>query len=101
MQNVRSPGFIATPLAAGHPQADESRVQQWREAEAGSQALGRVGEPADIAAMALFLASDESQWMTGQEWVVDGGFEAGQPWSRWPTFAKTERPIRHHRPPGR
>ena len=99
--NAICPGFIATPLAAGHPQADESRVQQWREAEAGSQALGRVGEPADIAAMALFLASDESQWMTGQEWVVDGGFEAGQPWSKWPTFAKTERPIRHHRPPGR
>jgi NAD(P)-dependent dehydrogenase (short-subunit alcohol dehydrogenase family) len=99
--NAICPGFIATPLAAGHPRADERRIQQMREAESANQALGRVGEPSDIAAMALFLASDESQWMTGQEWVVDGGFEAGRPWPQWPEFAKVERPIRHHRPPGR
>jgi len=99
--NAICPGFIATPLAAGHPQADESQIQQMRDAGANSQVLGRVGEPTDIANMALFLASDESEWMTGQEWVVDGGFEAGRPWSRWPKFATAERPIRHHRPPGR
>ena len=104
-QNVRvnaiCPGFIATPLAAGRPDADESQIQQMREAGATSQVLGRVGEPKDIANMALFLASDESEWITGQEFVVDGGFEAGRPWSRWPKFARMERPIRHHRPPGR
>ncbi|MEL7209006.1 MAG: SDR family oxidoreductase [Actinomycetota bacterium] len=99
--NAICPGFIATPLAAGHPAADDSQIQQMRDAGEGSQVLGRVGEPADIANMALFLASDESEWMTGQEWVVDGGFEAGRPWSRWPKFARMERPIRHHRPPGR
>ncbi len=99
--NAICPGFIATPLAAGHPEADESRIQQMRDAVANSQVLGRVGEAADIANMALFLASDESEWMTGQEWVVDGGVEAGRPWSRWPKFARTQRPIRHHRPPGR
>ncbi|MCL4133344.1 UNVERIFIED_CONTAM: hypothetical protein GTU68_014964 [Idotea baltica] len=93
-QNIRvnaiCPGFIATPLAAGHPDADEE-----------PQVMGRVGEAADIANMALFLASDESQWITGREFVVDGGFEAGPAWSRWPEFARTERPIRHHRPPDR
>ncbi len=99
--NAICPGFIATPLAAGRPDADETRIQQMREAGEGSQVLGRVGEPADIANMALFLASDESEWMTGQHWAVDGGFEAGRPWSKWPAFAKMERPIRHHRPPGR
>lgn len=99
--NAICPGFIATPLAAGRPDADESQIQQMREAGASSQVLGRVGEPADIANMALFLASDESEWMTGQEFIVDGGFEAGRPWSKWPKFAKMERPIRHHRPPGR
>lgn len=99
--NAICPGFIATPLAAGRPDADESQIQQMRDAGATSQVLGRVGEPLDIANMALFLASDESRWMTGQEFVVDGGFEAGRPWSRWPKFAKMERPIRHHRPPGR
>lgn len=99
--NAICPGFIATPLAAGRPDADESQIQQMRDAGASSQVLGRVGEPRDIANMALFLASDESEWMTGREFVVDGGFEAGPPWSKWPRFARMERPIRHHRPPGR
>lgn len=99
--NAICPGFIATPLAAGRPDADESQIEQVRAAGAASQVLGRVGEPLDIANMALFLASDESEWITGREFVVDGGFEAGPPWSRWPKFARMERPIRHHRPPDR
>lgn len=104
-QNVRvnaiCPGFVATPLATGRPSASEQQVQKLRDAGAASQLLGRVGEPVDIANMALFLASDESEWVTGQEFVVDGGLDAGQPWSKWPEFARMERPIRHHRPPGR
>jgi NAD(P)-dependent dehydrogenase (short-subunit alcohol dehydrogenase family) len=99
--NAICPGFIATPLAAGRPDATESQIDQLREAGAASQVLGRVGEPRDIANMALFLASDDSEWVTGREFVVDGGFEAGPPWSRWPKFARMERPIRHHRPPDR
>lgn len=99
--NAICPGFIATPLAAGRPDADEEQIQQMRESVDGSQVLRRMGEPTDIANMALFLASDESEWMTGQEWIVDGGFEAGRPWSRWPKYTKSDRPIRHHRPPGR
>jgi NAD(P)-dependent dehydrogenase (short-subunit alcohol dehydrogenase family) len=99
--NAICPGFIATPLAAGRPDADESQIDQMRAAGAASQVLGRVGEPLDIANMALFLATDESEWITGREFVVDGGFEAGPPWSRWPKFARMERPIRHHRPPDR
>ncbi|MEM7325039.1 MAG: glucose 1-dehydrogenase [Actinomycetota bacterium] len=99
--NAICPGFIATPLAAGHPDADETRIQKMRDASARAQVLGRVGEASDIANMALFLASDESQWITGQEFVVDGGVDAGPAWSRWPEFARMERPIRHHRPPDR
>ncbi len=104
-QNIRvnaiCPGIIATPLAAGRPSSSEEHIQQLRDAGAPRQLLGRVGEPADIANMALFLASDESEWVTGQEFVVDGGWDAGRPWSVWPKFARMERPIRHHRPPGR
>lgn len=99
--NAICPGFIATPLAAGRADADDSQIAQMREAGAASQVMGRVGEPLDIANMALFLASDDSEWITGREFVVDGGFEAGPPWSRWPKFARMERPIRHHRPPDR
>ena len=99
--NAIAPGFVATPLAAGRPDASDDQMSEMRERAARSQAMGRMGEPADIAAMALFLASDDSEWITGQTFPVDGGFSAGPTWARWPKFAKTERPIRHHRPPGR
>ena len=39
--------------------------------------MGRYGMPVDIANGCLFLASDESDWMTGAELVIDGGMTAG------------------------
>jgi NAD(P)-dependent dehydrogenase (short-subunit alcohol dehydrogenase family) len=41
--------------------------------------LGRIGQPADIAAAALWLASPEAAYVTGQALVVDGGLIAGHP----------------------
>jgi NAD(P)-dependent dehydrogenase (short-subunit alcohol dehydrogenase family) len=99
--NAICPGFIATPLAFGRPDADEAQLARLRDEGAHGQPLGRVGEPSDIAAMALFLASAESSWITGQEFVVDGGLSAGPPWSQFPPPFRTHRPIRHHRPPDR
>jgi 3-oxoacyl-[acyl-carrier protein] reductase len=40
-------------------------------------ALGRIGQPTDIAQMALFLATDQGQWLTGQRITVSGGFGLG------------------------
>jgi NAD(P)-dependent dehydrogenase (short-subunit alcohol dehydrogenase family) len=40
-------------------------------------ALGRIGWPEEIAAMALFLASDESSFCTAQPFIIDGGLTAG------------------------
>jgi NAD(P)-dependent dehydrogenase (short-subunit alcohol dehydrogenase family) len=99
--NAICPGVIATPLAAGRPDASDEQIDRLRQLAEKGQVIERVGEPADIANMALFLASDESVWVTGQYHVVDGGFEAGPPWRKWPEWARTTRPIRHHRPPGR
>ena len=43
-----------------------------------TQALGRMGKPEEIAAAALYLASDESAFVTGTEFIIDGGFSAGK-----------------------
>jgi NAD(P)-dependent dehydrogenase (short-subunit alcohol dehydrogenase family) len=47
-----------------------------REARISSLPLGRFGQPADVAELAVFLASDESSWMTGTAIPVDGGLTA-------------------------
>lgn len=99
--NTICPGFIATPLAFGRPDATEEQLRQMREQAGDSQPLGRIGEPSDIAQMALFLAGEESAWITGQDFVVDGGLSAGPPWAEFPPAFRTYRPIRHHRPPAR
>jgi NAD(P)-dependent dehydrogenase (short-subunit alcohol dehydrogenase family) len=69
--NVIHPGIVDTPLQAPYL-TDAIR----KEFESGIP-LGRIGQPRDIANVALFLASDESSFMTGAELVVDGGFTAG------------------------
>jgi NAD(P)-dependent dehydrogenase (short-subunit alcohol dehydrogenase family) len=69
--NVIHPGIVDTPLQAPYL-TDAIR----REFEAGIP-LGRIARPREIANVALFLASDESSFMTGAELVVDGGFTAG------------------------
>jgi NAD(P)-dependent dehydrogenase (short-subunit alcohol dehydrogenase family) len=48
---------------------------QWPQLEALT-ALGRVGQPADIAEVVLFLASDAGRWVTGQVIGADGGIRA-------------------------
>jgi NAD(P)-dependent dehydrogenase (short-subunit alcohol dehydrogenase family) len=45
---------------------------------ASTQAIGRMGRPEEIAAAALYLASDESAFITGTEFIIDGGWTAGK-----------------------
>jgi NAD(P)-dependent dehydrogenase (short-subunit alcohol dehydrogenase family) len=69
--NIIHPGIVDTPLQAPYL-TDELR----REFAAGIP-LGRIAHPREIATVALFLASDDSSFMTGAELVVDGGFTVG------------------------
>ena len=69
--NVIHPGIVDTPLQAPYL-TDAIR----KEFETGIP-LGRIAQPREIAYVALFLASEESSFMTGAELVVDGGFTAG------------------------
>ena len=67
--NCICPGGIVTPITG-------DRVAEREQALAQSQPIRRAGQPDDIASMALFLASDESEWVTGAAMLVDGGFMA-------------------------
>jgi len=69
--NTISPGFIDTPLIGRHRSPEE--LQAFRDKAAATVPIGRIGNADDIAAVALFLASDDSRYMLGSELVVDGG----------------------------
>jgi NAD(P)-dependent dehydrogenase (short-subunit alcohol dehydrogenase family) len=66
--NAICPGTIRTRLTADIIERAEREA-----AEGRAIPLGRVGEPEDIARCALFLASDDSAWISGTQIVVDGG----------------------------
>jgi len=69
--NIIHPGIVETPMQAPYLKAPEKR-----RAFEQSIPLGRIAHPREIAHVALFLASDESSYVTGAEIVVDGGFTA-------------------------
>ena len=70
--NSIHPGVIETPMTESNLLGDEEA----RRVSIARHPLGRVGQPEDVAYGALFLASDESSFMTGSELVIDGGLTA-------------------------
>lgn len=64
--NAIAPGIVRTHLAKALWENHEEQIS-------AALPLGRIGEPEDIAKTAVFLAGDNSSWMTGQTLVVDGG----------------------------
>jgi len=75
--NSVHPGYVGTPLVAnaiGALPAEQAAVLQ--QDLLGRIPLGRLAEPREVAQCVLFLASDESSYVTGAELVVDGGYTA-------------------------
>ena len=70
--NSVHPGIIDTPMTTPNLLA----TQEARDRSASRHPLGRVGTSEDVAYGVLFLASDESSFMTGSELVIDGGLTA-------------------------
>ena len=68
--NAIAPGPIDVPRS--RQQHNKERRSAWHRAVP----LGRYGEPPEVAAVALFLASDDASYVTGQTLAVDGGFSA-------------------------
>ena len=70
--NTIAPGMVNTPLI------DFANIsEEQRKANEAFYPLKRYGEPDDIAGAAIYLLSDASQWVTGQQFVIDGGLTAG------------------------
>lgn len=66
--NAIAPSLVRTPLSERLVNTPEKEAQS-----ASRHALGRIGEPRDIASAACFLLSQESSWVSGQVWAIDGG----------------------------
>jgi 3(or 17)beta-hydroxysteroid dehydrogenase len=76
--NTVVPGAVATPMWKTMPffedlEREHGEAGAWRAIAAGTP-LGRVAEPAEIAAGIVFLSSDEASYVTGTDLVIDGGY---------------------------
>jgi acetoacetyl-CoA reductase/3-oxoacyl-[acyl-carrier protein] reductase len=66
--NAVTPGYIATDMVASMPEKALDRVR-------AQIPLGRLGRPEEIARVVSFLAADQSAYITGQVWAVNGGMD--------------------------
>ena len=71
--NTLSPGGIATPSMVETYGSLENAEKEWG---APMHPLGRLGQAEEMAAGTVFLASDESSFMTGADLLIDGGYTA-------------------------
>jgi NAD(P)-dependent dehydrogenase (short-subunit alcohol dehydrogenase family) len=75
--NSICPGRVETPFVSARLKEYPDPEKAYHEM-ASTQAIGRMARPEEIAAAALYLASEESAFVTGSEFIIDGGWSAGK-----------------------
>jgi NAD(P)-dependent dehydrogenase (short-subunit alcohol dehydrogenase family) len=87
--NAVCPGNVETPIHTGvTDQRWIERMARIRPGHRDDQAIDRMGQPGEIAAAVLWLASTEASYVTGHTLTVDGGMTAGLPWRKQPAFLR-------------
>lgn len=74
--NSVHPSTVLTPLVEGIANAFPGGIVEYEKVNTANQAIRRLGKPLDVAYAVLYLASDESTWVTGVNLPIDGGFMA-------------------------
>ncbi|MCE3237755.1 MAG: short-chain dehydrogenase [Gammaproteobacteria bacterium] len=74
--NSIHPGYIWTPLVESLAKAAPQGIEAFRTFIDGLHPLGHIGEPNDIGYGIVYLASEESKFITGSELIIDGGYTA-------------------------
>lgn len=72
--NSVHPSTVLTPLVEGIANAFPGGLAEYEKVNTTTQSIRRLGQPIDVAYAVLFLASDESTWVTGVNLPIDGGF---------------------------
>ena len=75
--NCICPGRVETPFVSARLKEYPDPEKAYRDM-CDTQAVGRMGTPDEIAAAALYLASDEAAFITGTAFLIDGGWSAGK-----------------------
>ena len=74
--NSIHPGYIWTAMVENHLKTNSPNLEAAKAGVAAAHPLGRMGAPDDIAWCVVYLLSDESAFVTGAEFVIDGGYTA-------------------------